>query len=91
MSFAVENTVVSLVNVEAIVRPELHFRRIHERMAGAWQKHRVDFFELLVCAANLVEESLAESVKGRLGVCALEFQHVAHEFVRKSNVIVFHI
>ena len=91
MTFAVENAVISLVNVEAIVRPELHFCRVHERMAGAWQKHRVDLFELLVCPANLVEESLAKSVKSGLGVCALEFQHVAHEFVRKSDVIVFNI
>ena len=91
MAFAVENAVVSLVNVEAIVRPKLHFCRVHERMAGARQKHRVDLFELLVCTANLVEESLAESVKCGFWVCALEFQHMAYKFVRKSDIIVFNV
>ena len=91
VAFAVENAVVSLVNVEAIVWPELHFCRVHEWVASARQKHCVDFFEFLVCTANLVEESLAESVKCRFGVCALEFQHMAYEFVRKSDIIVFYV
>ena len=91
MAFAVENAVVSLVNVEAIVRPELHFCRVHERMAGARQKHGIDFFEFLVRTANLVEESLAKSVKCGLGVSAFEFQHMAYKFVRKSDIIVFNV
>ena len=91
MTLAVENAVVSLVNVEAIVRPEFHFCRIHERVAGTRQKHRIDLFELLVCTADFVEETLAESFKSGLGVSALEFEHMAHELVRKSDVIVFDV
>ena len=91
VTLAVENAVVSLVNVEAIVRPEFHFCRIHERVASAWQKHRVDFFELLVRTADFVEEPLAKSVKCRFGVCALEFEHMAYKFVRKPDIIVFDV
>ena len=38
-----------------------------------------------------MEESFAEPVEGGLGVCALEFEHMAHEFVRKPDIVVFHV
>lgn len=91
VAFAVENAVVGLVDFVAIVGPELHFGRVHERVRCARQKHGVYLFQLLVRAADFVEESLAEPVKCGLGVGALEFEYVAYEFVRKSDVVVINV
>ena len=91
VALAVEDAVVRLVDVVAVVRPQLHFGGVHEGVRGAGQQHGADFFEFLVRAADFVEEPLAESVEGGLGVRALEFEHVAHEFVRKPDIVVFHV
>ena len=88
---AVENAVVCLVYIEAVVGPELHYGGVHEGVRRRGQKHRVDALERLVRLHDFVMECLAQVFEAIDGFCALEFQHVAHEFVRKSDGAVFHV
>ena len=59
VSLAVEDAVVSLVDVEAVVGPELHFGGVHEGMCRRGQKHRVDALERFVRLQDFLVESLS--------------------------------
>ena len=91
VALAVENAVVGLVDVEAIVGPELHDGRVHEGVGRRGQKHRVDALERFVCFQNFVMEGLAQMLERINGFGALEFQHMAHQLVRKPDGAVLYV
>ena len=56
---AVENAVVCLVDVETVVGPELHLRRVHEGVRCRGQEHRVDGFQRFVRLQDFLVESFS--------------------------------
>src|SRR5574344_1762896 len=80
--FAVEDPVVSVVDLRAFVRPQVRFReRVHEGMACGGEEHRPDLRELPVCEENLLVEDISPALERGDGFRAFEFQNVRDKFI----------
>src|SRR5260221_6597787 len=82
MSATIEDLIVYLIHIIAVVGPEFGFgQRIHEGVSSSGQKHGVPCFQDRIDAKNIVGKGAFQCAEIGFRMGGLKFDYVQYQFI----------